>query len=281
MEPLVFLAVLAAAACHAGWNALLKLELEPFVAIALISVGCGLATLPLAPIAGLPLREAWPFVLGSLALHLVYYFALSEAYRHGDLGQAYPIARGTAPLLTALAAVGIAGEQLPAIAWAGVLVLTSGILLLSIAGGRTPGQIDWRTVCFALLTATSISAYTLIDGIGARLSGSVAAYLAWLLLLDGLMMLALGTGLRGRAFLRAFADAWHVVLVGGVLSAASYGTAVWAMTVAPIALVAALRETSVLFAALIGVLWLREPVRAARIVAVGLAFAGVALLRLA
>jgi drug/metabolite transporter (DMT)-like permease len=280
MEWHIFLAVIAAAACHAGWNALLKLRVEPIVAIALISVACGLVALPLLPFSGIPRAEAWPYVLASLALHLVYYLALAEAYRHGDLGQVYPIARGSAPLLTAIGATAVAAEPLAPLAWCGVVVLAGGILLLSLAGGRSLGAIDRRSVGFALLTAASISAYTLVDGIGARLSDSAVPYIVWLLLLDGLMMLAFGVWLRGRAFVRIFGENWRLVLAGGVMSSVSYGIAIWAMTVAPIAMVAALRETSVLFAVLISVVWLGEPVRRARIAAVALALSGVVLMRL-
>lgn len=277
----IFLIVLLAAACHAGWNALLKLRVEPIIAISLISFGCGLVSLPLIPFVAFPSPPSWPFVLGSLVIHLGYYLTLAEAYRHGDLGQIYPIARGSAPLMTALGATVVAVEPLPAMAWAGILVLTSAIFLLAVAGGRNLAKFNTRGVAFALLTAGSISAYTLVDGVGARLSSSPMPYIVWLLLLDGLMMLAFGVWLRGAAFLNSFRENWTIVLAGGALSSASYGIAIWAMTVAPIALVAALRETSVLFAALLGIAFLGEPVRAARIVAVVMALSGLIMMRLA
>lgn len=280
MEWHVFLAVVAAAALHAGWNALLKLDLEPLVAISLISVACGIVAVPLVPFVELPLPAAWPFVFASLGLHVFYYLALAQAYRHGDLGQIYPIARGSAPLQTALGANLVAGEPVSGLAWTGILVLTSGIMLMSLAGGRSLRVVNWKGVGFALLTAATISAYTLVDGIGARQAGTAASFIVWLLLLDGLMMLVFGLWLRGGAFVRAFANSWPVVLAGGAMSSAAYGIVIWAMTVAPIALVAALRETSVLFAALISVALLGEPLRAARLAAVALAFAGVVLIRM-
>ena len=279
MDTHVFLAVLAAAACHAGWNALLKLKVEPVVAISLISVACGLMVVPLLPFSGLPRAVAWPYIVASLALHFVYYIALAEAYRTGDLGQVYPIARGTAPLLTALGATIFSTEQLAPTAWGGIAVLASGIILLSVAGGRGLDGLDTRSVAFALLTAVSISAYTLIDGIGARLAGSPAPYIVWLFLLDGVMMLAFGLWHRRPKLIDGFKESWPLVLAGGLMSVAAYAIAIWAMTIAPIPLVAAVRETSVLFAALISVLWLREPVRLVRIAAVVLAFIGVVLLR--
>ena len=281
MELHVLLAVLVAAVCHAAWNAMLKLDVEPIVAVSLISVGCGIVALPVLPFLPLPEPVSWPYVLASLALHLCYYLALAEAYRHGDLGQVYPIARGTAPLMTALGATALFGEILAPTAWAGIAVLSTGILILAFAGGRGLGRLDRRSVLFALLTSATISAYTLVDGQGARLSGSAIAYVAWLLLLDGIMMLAFGLWLRGGSFTLAARRNLTMTIAGGALSAIAYGTALWAMTLAPIALVAAARETSVLFATLIGILWLGEPVRYTRIAAVALAFTGVLLLRLA
>lgn len=281
MEPHVFLAVLAAAACHASWNALLKLKLEPIVAISLISAGCAVVALPALPFTGVPDRASWGFIAASLVLHLAYYLALAEAYRTGDLSQVYPIARGTAPLLTAVGTTALLGEHLGETGWLGVSILAIGILLLSMKGGRAAGAgFDRRAVGFALLTAATISAYTLVDGIGTRAAGSAHAYAAWLLLLDGLMMIGFGLW-RFPAALKAGARSdWRLILAGGALSAASYWTALWAMSVAPIALVAALRETSVLVAAIIGVVFLREPLLPARIGAACLVVFGIMLIRL-
>lgn len=280
MDPHVFLAVLAAAAFHAGWNALLKVRLEPMMAMSLISTACGIVALPFVPLVGLPLPAAWPYVLASLALHLIYYTALAEAYRAGDLGQVYPIARGTAPLMTALGATLWLGEGLGAAGWAGIVVLAAGILMLSLRGGRDLARFDGRSVGFALLTALSIAAYTLVDGAGARLAGSAAPYIVWLFVLDGVMMLAFGYWRAGASVVTEFRRAWSVVLLGGALSTAAYAIAIWAMTVAPIALVAALRETSVLFAALLAVVVLKEPVMATRLTAAVLVLCGLALIRL-
>jgi drug/metabolite transporter (DMT)-like permease len=281
MELHVFLAVLAAAAFHAGWNTLLKVRLEPMMAMSLISMACGIVALPFVPLAGLPLPAAWPFILASLALHLLYYWSLAEAYRAGDLGQVYPIARGAAPLMTALGATFWLGEGLAVAAWCGILILGGGILMLSLRGGRDLSRFDGRSVGFALLTALSIAAYTLVDGAGARLAGSPAPYIVWLFVLDGVMMLAFGIWRSGSVALMAdWRRAWGVVLLGGVLSTAAYAIAIWAMTVAPIALVAALRETSVLFAALLAVVVLKEPVMPTRVAAAVLVLGGLALIRL-
>jgi drug/metabolite transporter (DMT)-like permease len=280
MEAYVFLAVLAAAACHAGWNAMVKLRLEPLLATTLIAVASGLVAAPLLPFVAAPHPDSWIYLFASLVIHFVYYLALAEAYRAGDLGQVYPIARGTAPLLTAFAAWLWLAEQLGYSGWAGIWILAAGIMLLSIRGGRGMRKLDRRAVGFALLTALSIAAYTLADGIGARRAGGALAYIVWLFVLDGLMMFAFGLVRFPVTMLAESRRNCAMILCGGALSCAAYAIAIWAMTKAPIALVAALRETSVLFAALIGVAWLREPLIGARVLAVALVVAGMMLVRL-
>jgi drug/metabolite transporter (DMT)-like permease len=278
MELHVFLAVLAAAACHAGWNALLKLRLEPLLALSLIAAASGLVAVVLLPFCGLPAPSAWIYIAASLAIHLVYYVSLGEAYRTGELSQVYPIARGAAPLITALGAWAWLGEALSVTAWLGICVLASGILILSIRDGVK--RFDLRATGFALITACSISAYTLADGIGAREGGTTFAYIVWLFVLDGTMMLLFGLAIYRGAFVRELRVSWPLILGGGALSATAYAIAIWAMTQAPIAMVAALRETSVLFAAALGVLVLREPLKLSRIIAAVLVLAGMLLLRL-
>jgi drug/metabolite transporter (DMT)-like permease len=280
MDLFVFLAVLVAAAFHAGWNALLKLNVEPIVATSLVALASGLVVAPLAVIVGFPAPAAWPYVLGSVVVHIGYYLALAEAYRFGELGQVYPIARGTAPLLTALLAGYWVGESLGVYGWAGIIVLAGGILLLAARGGRALQSFHARSVGFALLTSLTITAYTLIDGLGARISGSALQYTVWLFLLSGTAMGVYGFMVVGRRLAGELVVHWKTAIAGAALSTAAYAIVIWAMTVAPIALVAALRETSVLFAALFGVALLREPLLPARIAAALLVLAGVVLLRL-
>ena len=280
MDLLVFLAVLAAAACHAGWNALLKLRVEPIVATSLVATASGIIAVPFAILAGLPSPASWPYVLASVAIHIVYYLTLAQAYRFGDLGQVYPIARGTAPLMTAILATFWLGEGLGRYGWIGVIVLAAGILLLAVRGRRALERFDARSVGFALLTSLTITTYTLVDGIGARVSGSALQYTVWLFLLSGGAMAVYGFARIGRRLAADFAANWQLAIAGAALSTAAYAIAIWAMTVAPIALVAALRETSVLFAALLGMVLLREPMLPARITAACLVLAGVVLLRL-
>src|SRR4029079_19412760 len=152
MELHVFLAVLFGAACHAGWNAFLKVKLEPFSAIALIAIMSAIVVLPVLPFVGVPVPEAWPWIAASVAFHLGYFIALTEAYRLGDMGQVYPIARGSAPLMTALVSTMVVGEAIGLRGWLGVIILTAGVFLLSLRGGRNV-HFERRAVLFALATA--------------------------------------------------------------------------------------------------------------------------------
>jgi drug/metabolite transporter (DMT)-like permease len=279
MQKVVFLAVLFAAVCHAGWNALVKIGLDPLATTALIAIGSGLVALAGLPAAGGPAAEAWPWLGVSVVIHLFYFAALSESYRAGDLGQVYPIARGSAPLMTAAVTTFVIGEKLGAAGSVGIVALVAGVFLLSAHGGRKLARFDRRAIGFALLTALTICAYSVVDGIGARASLNPAAYGMWLFLGNALLLTAYALYRDGGAVVVAVRGFWGRGLIGGALQVLSYGTVLWAMTRAPIAIVATLRETSVLFGALIAVMLLKEPLRAARIVAALLIVAGLALIR--
>jgi drug/metabolite transporter (DMT)-like permease len=279
MELYVFFAVLFGAACHAGWNAFLKIRLEPFSAMALIAIMSALVVLPVLPFVGIPRAAAWPWIIGSVIFHLGYFIGLTEAYRTGDMGQVYPIARGSAPLMTAVASTIFVGETIGLGGWIGILILVGGVFLLSLRGGRDL-HFDKRAVAFALFTAVTICGYSIVDGIGARTAQNAHVYTVWLFLLDGLMMLVFVLLRRGVGVLGDFTQVWKGGLIGGTLSLAAYWIAIWAMTVAPIALVAALRETSVLFAAVIAVVVLKEPLQRPRIIAALMIVCGLVLIRL-
>jgi drug/metabolite transporter (DMT)-like permease len=281
MDSVVFAAVLVGAACHAGWNILIKLKIEPLAATTLVAMAGGLVALALLPVTGLPARESWPWLLLSILTHLFYFIGLIESYRSGDLAQVYPLARGSAPLMTAISSALLLGEQLAPGAWIGIAVLAAGVLLLSARGGRDLARIDRVSVGFAMFTAVTICVYSLVDGIGGRASGNPLGYTLVLFAGDGIVM-ALYAWARGSR--RIFAEAlpyWKLGLAGGALQLISYGIAIWAMTKAPIALVAALRESSVLFGALLAVLILKEPLRTARMVSALMIVAGMVLIRLA
>ena len=280
VDPFVFAAVLVAAAMHAGWNAFLKIRLEPFLAMTLIAVCSAFAALPLLAVFGWPRAAAWPWLIGSVVVHLAYYVTLSEAYRRADMSQIYPIARGGAPLLTACASVLLIREPIAAQAALGIVLLGGGVTLLSLRGGRKHQSFDPVAVGFALATAAIICGYTLLDGMGARAAGDAHAYSAALFVINGGPILALALVWRGPAGLRPMSCFAGPGFAGGALSLGSYWIAIWAMTVAPIALVAALRETSVLFAAVIAVVVLKEPFGPVRAAAAALMIAGMLLIRL-
>ncbi|MGD9922810.1 MAG: EamA family transporter, partial [Pseudorhodoplanes sp.] len=223
---------------------------------------------------------AWPWVIASVVIHLFYFIGLSEAYRTGDLGQVYPLARGTAPLMTAAMTAVMLGERIGAAGWSGIVILAAGVLLLSLRGGRLLEPPDRRAVSFALFTALTICLYSVVDGLGARIAGNPHPYTLAMFVGNALVMIVYFLIRRGPSVIAPSLRAWPVGLVGGSLQLLSYGIVIWAMTLAPIALVAALRETSVLFGALIAVLFLKEPLRPARIIAALMIVSGLVLIRL-
>ena len=171
MDPFVFAAVLFAAACHAGWNASIKRTLDPLATTVLIAIGAGLVALPAIPFVGWPAPASWPWLIASIVIHLFYFAGLIESYRTGDLGQVYPIARGAAPLMTATMTTIFVGERLGLYGWGGIVMLAAGVLLLSLRGGRDLAKLDRVAVGFALFTAVTVCAYSVVDGIGARAAG--------------------------------------------------------------------------------------------------------------
>jgi drug/metabolite transporter (DMT)-like permease len=274
MSAAVFFAVLFAAALHAGWNALVKTGLDRFSSILFLGIVQGAIALFLLPFFGLPSRAAWPWVLAGSALHSGYKLALIRAYGHGDLSQIYPLSRGTAPLIVAIAGALFLGERMDLARTAAVISIASGIVLMAGRGGVTRAGLFW-----ALVTAGFTAAYTLADGVGARIAASASAFILTMVVLDGAIMLAYGLAARGRAGIVAMLPAWRPGVAAGAMSLGSYWIAIWAFTKAPLAMVAALRETSVLFAMLIAAFWLKEGLSPRRWAAAGLIVAGVVLMR--
>ncbi len=257
----VVLAALCGAMLHAGWNALVKSSGDKTVDTALVTLFGAVVALPFMLWAGLPRPESWPFIAGSLFIHIGYYFALSGAYRHGELGMTYPIMRGFAPLLVALASGSLIGEVPSPAAWLGVVGITCGVALVGLAH---PGEAlhHRKALLFAFANAAIIALYTLVDGLGVRQAGGALRYVLILFVLDGLpypLIVWLRRPREGRReILRYARGRWPLAVLGGMASIGSYAIALWAMTKAPVASVAALRETSVLFAALLGTLLLKE-----------------------
>ena len=280
MNSIVFAAVLLAAAAHAGWNATIKRGLDPLVTTVLIAIGTGAVGLPVLLAVGVPAAPARPWVIASVLVHLGYFAGLIEAYRSGDMSQVYPIARGSAPLLTATVSTTWLGERLGLLGWAGLVCLAAGVLMLSLRGGGDLARLDRRAVGFALFTAVTICAYSIIDGVGARAAGSASAYTAALFVGNAAIMALYGLARRGPKMLSDVSTSWVTGLAGGGLQFGSYWVVLWAMTLAPIAVVAALRETSVLFGAVIAVVVLKEALRPIRMVAALLIVAGLVMIKL-
>lgn len=270
----VTLAVLGAALLHASWNAMVKSSRDKLLDTALVCIGGSAVTIPFLFFVPAPAERTWPYLAASLVIHVGYFFAIVGAYRAGDLSHGYPIMRGIAPLLVAVAAFAVFGESVTLNAWIGIVLICGGVLSLGMVGIASRAAIAW-----AIANGVIIALYTLVDAAGARLSGDPVAYVLWMFVLDcvpfGLIVLAM----RRRELLRYVArNPWRGAF-GGVCSSGAYGIAIWAMTLAPVAVVAALRETSVVFGALIGAWLLKEGHVRARVSGAAAVAAGIAVLR--
>jgi drug/metabolite transporter (DMT)-like permease len=276
----IFLAVLVAALLHASWNLLVKLDLDRFLALLLIScvmVVMGAVMLSVFP---WPKAESYPYIIASGLLHTGYNIFLARSYRTGDLSQVYPIARGTAPLLTFIGAWVLAGEAVTGFGALGILLLVAGIWLTARPGSRSI-RLDGLTLFFALGTSGFIAAYTLVDGLGARLSGSASAYAGMLFVLDGVFMIIAALIMRGPKVFAQVLPSWKSGVTAALFSGAAYWIVIWAMSLAPIAAVAALRETSILFVMLMSAYFLKERVTGLRLLGAVLIVIGAVALRLA
>jgi drug/metabolite transporter (DMT)-like permease len=269
--------VLFGALLHATWNAIIKAGADKSLDAALVSAGGAVAALPFLPFLPLPLPAAWPFLGVSAILQFVYFQLVAAAYRAGDIGLVYPIMRGVAPLLIVASSGYILGEQLSGGALIGVMTICAGIMTLAFEarhGSR-------RAMMMALANACVIATYTYVDGIGARTAGNAISYTLWMALLPPVLLFTWALSQRGAAAVAAHVRInWWRGLIGGAGSIGSYGIALWAMTKAPVAMVAALRESAILFALVISVLVLKERASAWRYIAGGLIAAGVLILRL-
>lgn len=271
------LAVLGAALAHATWNAMVKSGADPVLDTALVALGSSVVVVPFLAFIPPPAAAAWPWLAASALIHLGYFIALAGAYRAGDLSHGYPIMRGTAPVFVAAASLAWFGEAPSIAGWAGILLISAGVLWLGLSA---PGAASGRATAWALANAGIIAAYTLVDGTGVRAAGDAAAYVFWVMFFIGLPYGVMLYVRRRAALLRHFAMHWRRALLGGSLAVASYGIALWAMARAPVAAVAALRETSVIFGALIGAWLLKEGHTRQRMLGAVAVFAGVVALRL-
>ncbi len=266
--------VLLAAVTHALWNTWLKVSDDRLVALATIAVGWGIVGLSSLPFVGVPEARAWPVLIVSTLVHTIYSLNLIRAYGLGNLSVAYPIARGTAPLVVAVVSVVYLGDSLGPTEFLAVLLIVLGVICL----GAFRLDQSFMGLLFSVLTGVFIGTYTLLDGQGGRIGSSPHAYAAWLFLLTAVPVVAIAFMTRRGTFAKLSRPLWSKGVSVGVVSAASYWVIVWAMSVAPMGLVAAVRESSVVFAALIGSFFLRERVRWIGVV---LVFGGIVLTRLA
>lgn len=270
----VFLIVLFAAFMHAGWNAIVKGGSDKLLSAALITFWAAVIAVPFLLVLPLPLPESRPYIATSIGLQCLYLFLVVQAYKSADMSRAYPIMRGTAPVLVTLIGVIFFQDYLSPLAWVGIGVLCAGIL-------ATAGLRQDRGALWALLNACVIASYTMVDGAGVRLSGSAASYTLWLALFTAVTMLSIVWLLRGRALPNYVLSHWKMGLLGGLGTTLSYGLALWAMTMAPVAIVAALRETSILFGVLISVVILHEVPSKQRLIGAMVIAGGAMVLRLA
>ncbi|MEH3022090.1 MAG: EamA family transporter [Pseudomonas oryzihabitans] len=277
----LFALVLFAALLHAGWNALLKIGLDRFLTASLIQIGAGIAALLALPFVAVPPAAAWPWIALSALLHIGYNAFLARAYRYGDLGQVYPLSRGSAPLLVSGVAFFALGEALSPPALLGLGLLVTGLALMALLGAQRGTPPSLALLACAFTTGTFIAGYTLADALGARASGDAVAYALWLFAVNGAVAAVVLRLTRGATAFAGLGPHWRAGFVGGVMSMLAYSLVIVATTQAPIGLVSALRETSVLFAVLIGVCWLHESLPLGRLCA-GLAIvAGVVAIKLA
>ena len=249
--------VLLAALFHAAWNAVIKIRGDRLIVMVVVTLAGSLISLAVVPFVGAPAPASWAFLALSIVLHTGYHFFLPAAYDHGDLGQVYPIARGSSPLLVAVAAFVFAGETLAPMTLLGTLCLAAGVMALTFE--RESGiRKRPKSVIYALTTGALIASYMVVDGIGVRRAGSALGFAVWLTVGDGLLTFLVVSVWKGREVLLVAKRNLGVGLVAGALQVAAYWIVVWAMAVAPMAMVSGLRETSVLFAAFISTFVLKE-----------------------
>ena len=273
----VTLAVLAAAITHATWNAIAHGIRDQTLAFGLIGAGGIIVAIPLVIVVAAPRADSWPYLLGSVAIHVFYNLLLMRCYRYGEFGQVYPLARGISPLVVTILAAVFVGEHLALPQLAGVAVVSGGLAALVFAGGR-PGR---AALLAAIGTGLTIAAYTTVDGVGVRLSASPVGYIGWLMLLQSLCVPAFALVRRRDVLAKQPPRILLTGLLAGALSVLAYGLVLWAQTRGALAPIAALRETSVIFGAIIGTLVFREPFGRARIAATVLVAAGILLLNVA
>ena len=258
------LIVLASAFLHAFWNALVKGSADKTIVLGLIALGHVVPGIIIATQAPLPGWAAAPYIIASTLIHWGYYYFLNLAYRIGDLSLVYPITRGLAPVLVALGAQIWIGESLPGLAWLGIFSVSAGVMVLS--QGIFKAEVPKLSMVAAVIVAAIVAAYSLVDGVGVRLSDSIMGYIAWLFIAEAFVALFIFKTQWQRLRMMPLKPCL-LGFLGGILSATAYALVLYAKTEAPLGVVSALRETSVIFAALIGVFWFGEGPKTRRLLA--------------
>jgi drug/metabolite transporter (DMT)-like permease len=275
----VFVLVLLAAFLHAAWNVQIKLNLDRFLGLFLLQVAMGLFGLGMLVVFGLPGRAGVSYALVSGILHTGYNLFLARSYRTGDLSLVYPLARGGAPFLTLLGSILILHDVPTLPATSGILILLAGLLIVGLSGLRHH-HVEGTTLFYAGGTAVFIAVYTVVDGMGGRISGDPLAYAGLVFVFDSLFLLITGVALRGPGILGQVLPHWKLGLLGAGASALAYAIVIWAMSKSPIAMVAALRETSIVFALVLSARYLRETLSIQRVIGGFLIAVGAVLLRM-
>jgi drug/metabolite transporter (DMT)-like permease len=278
----VFLMVLGAALVHALWNALIKTDGNRLGLIKLMSLTQLCLSLCLLPFVAVPAADSWPYLAASMLFSTAYMLSLNQAYAEGDLSLVYPLARGATPVLVAIISIFVLGEQLSRISQLAILLIGAGITSLALTHGI--GINSRRPVLLALRTGAFIAGYTIFDSLGARASGNVHGYMVWLSLLTSILIVALAHGmqrdLQPASGTPISTRSRRAGIASGLLSYGSSWVVIWALTLAPMALVSALRETGVVFAVIIGVVILKEPVNLSRLASIMTTMVGTAVLKL-
>lgn len=260
MTPIVLACVMSAAVLHAGWNAVLRGGGDRLWSMTLMMIAITLVTAAALPWLPWPNAASWPYVVASAIIHVGYNLSLVRTYRSGDLGQAYPVSRGSSPVLVTLGAATFAHEIPTTLSWVGIALVSGGIVSLAFQGRHV--RADFLPAAFT--TGILIGAYTVVDGIGVRLSGSSIAYANTMFLLWSITMPAIYYALRGKP--PAYTGGQTAMaLSGGLVSLLAYGIVIWAMQYGAMGIVSALRETSVVYAAIIGRVFLREQLSRRRV----------------
>lgn len=282
MSGFVVLIVLFGALLHASWNVIVKSGNNKYLNAVMVNTAAGLIALVCIPFMPLPLAASWPYLATSSVIQIIYLFLVAAAYSNGDMSLTYPLMRGTPPLLVALASGILIGETLGGMQWLAVCLICGGVLVMALdprlLTGANPNT--RRSVRIALINALFIASYTLVDGLGVRQSGNAFSYILWAFLFNAIPVTLWGGWHYRGALVTQFRQHGHLALLGGLGTFGSYGLALWAMTMAPVAMVAALRETSILFGMLLSVILLRETISGNRIAGALLIVCGTVVMRL-